>query len=200
MIEIINQVSNEAVLVWAVLNERSQNTAKLNIDHDYLSRNANVGADSIARCLFELVDKNIITTDGKVYFLNQCQIKIAPQKREDKTIANLELEVASLQKQLAAQENHNLSAVLKGDERTLVLQMEEYMGRSLIAGEIFFLGILISQYGPTRVTKAYQQVRDQRFPVRAMFAVLNNKKYGVGKDQKPENKTNYGTIENTRDL
>lgn len=200
MLEIIQSLSSDAFLVYVVLNERSQAVEKLKLDADYISRTANIGVDNVKRALDELITNDLLKFDGEKFHINDCVLTLVPMKREDKTIATLEREIAELQKQLADVQGHQLSLILKGEERILVQEMESDMARPLIAGEIFFLGILLGQFDVKRAKLAYRQVKDQRFPVRGMFAVLNNKAYGKGRDKKAESSTKYGTVGNVRDL
>lgn len=202
MIDILNTLSHEAFLVYVVLKERAQSAPKqrLIIDTEYLAITANIGLNSITRALNELVATKFIDYDGTKFHLNDVAVTIKPTRRAEKTLMNLEAEIARLEKLLATSQGHDLASALNGDTKIFVEEVEDYMGRSLLAGEIFYLGGLIFKYGVGRVRLAYRQVRDDRFPIRSMWGMLQNGKFGSGKEAKEEASVSYGSVGNAKDL
>lgn len=200
MLNILGRVSNESALVLHVLESRTKDQTKVKLDHDYIATSANVGILSIQRCLDELVDRELLQKHGDKYHLNDCVLTILPLKRSDKTVLGLEQEVASLQAQLAAKQGLDLATVLHGEDATLVREIEETSGRGLVAGEIYYIGYLIGQYGVGRTRLAYRQMKHQRYPIRAMYAMLRNGGMGKKFTKEEQPVVNYGTVVNTNDL
>lgn len=200
-VPLLETLSSEAVVVFLVLQDRAKGQAdiKVGLSLNELARRSNLSATTAAKSLQELISLDIISYEEKtkhdVITLSELYISEPlnsipfTKKNTDETkIQTSERAMSDMQKRLAikrSKESTLIASVLQGEERAAVGQIEYGLGRAMSEEEAYFLGKLVSAFGPERVLSTWKSSAHRaKSPLRALSAMLWNGAKGSAAKQR----------------
>ena len=197
--ERMDSFDGDTLKVYLSLIERAKQEIRLGLTIYELARLANVGTKTAKRAIeFLNAEGYIHLVEQKTYFkldVNEYwvgektkTISFTYKNTDEDRLKNAERELYHLTqsyKRDILKERSGVTTFLKGDEQNVVAEIERDLGRGFTHGESYYLGRLISSYGPDRVKDVWRkQAATAKNPVRALYALLTAGQRGVKREQK----------------
>jgi DNA-binding MarR family transcriptional regulator len=187
------------VLLVLLVREEAQENLKLGLTITELARQAGLSTGNCANALERLADQGLIRIAPhknhreitiSLHLTGRERSVIIPfsyDNKDEKKIENKEKEVRVLERELTTRRNKERSGIadtVQGEERNVIVEMESFMGRGFDAVEAYWLGQSVARFGPERVKQAFRKSRSARNLTKAITAMLRNKAFGQGAEQR----------------
>lgn len=200
-IPLVSTLSNSAVAVYLVLLDRAKGQVDLKVGLSLaeLARRANLSSNAAKSALDELISSDVISYEKKtkhdiillnVIFIAEAlnPIPFTQKNTDENKIVTVERELAALQRRMTerrTQEKTNIAVTLEGEEREVIGQIEHDLGRAMTHTEAYYLGKLMSAFGPPRVSEVWKSSAKQaKTPLKALSAMLWNGARGKAAKQR----------------
>lgn len=197
VIELLPQLSAEAVVVLVYLVDRShvQKELGIGLTAKELARSCGIAPTSVARAMRELIVFDLIAITEKPKYLEVTvkdtvtsdggPIPFTYNDTDDTKIAKLETEVRRLRLQSERDRTGTMSGLVdvsEGEERALYQEIER-RGFGLTPNEANILGKCVQKFGPDRTRNTYRRMKSRPNPIIATYAALQNGIMGKGAQQ-----------------
>lgn len=221
IVEALPYFTPEAMKVYFCLLNRDeqQKRLKIGLTLNELVRAADVGEDACDRALkwlqqpteeltpfITLTKKSkhsIITLQSYWTDAEPTPIPFTYDNTDTTKLATVEKQMRLLDVQYArdvVKVRSGLADVLKGEERDLILEIEQRSGRAITQREALLLGKCFARYGVERTKQSWRQKQSAKDPIRATMGALFNGEKGVGaqvKETQPYQKVKLRLLKGT---
>jgi hypothetical protein len=221
LVEALPYFTPEAMKVYFCLlaRDEQQKRLKIGLTLNELARAADVGTAACRRVLewlsiptndlapfIKLTKKtkhSIITLESYWTDAEPTPIPFTYDDTDATKLAIVEKQMRLLDVQYArdvVKVRSGLADVLKGEERDLILEIEQRSGRAITQREALLLGKCFARYGVERTKQSWRQKQSAKDPIRATMGALFNGEKGVGaqvKETQPYQKVKLRLLKGT---
>ena len=189
-----------ALSVYVQLLERAaaQPKLKTGLTLNELTRATRLSPNQIRRTLISLHDEGFIRLTVKdekkrTYVIEvieldkTTQIPYTDRDTDQTKLALLEEEIRRLTREVERAKlglSSGLDSATRGEERDLILEIEGVFGRGLDPVDAYWLGRVVSAYGPERVKQEFRRMKLAKNPIRAVVGALNKGSRGKAAEQR----------------
>lgn len=210
--ERLETLDGDTLKIYLVLIERAKQELKMGLTIQELARLANVGTITAKRAIEFLASEGYINLvahsdyfklDINEYWVGEKTktFSFSYKNTDENRLKVAERELYRLTqnyKRDILKERSGVTTFLKGDEQAVVAEIERDLGRGFTHGESYYLGRLISSYGPERVKDVWRrQAATAKNPMRALYALLTAGQRGTKREQREyvDTDVKYPTLE-----